>query len=476
MADRLHGRVSGSVANVPRRRANHRVCLLWAAVSAGIGLLAAGCTSDDPNLTGIGLHEAAIDSVLIPLTVEELVTFGNLTVDDSEQPFDKQEVLYFGRQGTERSSMLVRYDLANLPNAEYPDSLFSALYIEKVELLLYMLKYYVNFVHPNDPDTLHLQKTYQVHELTDTLDVSLYPGPEPAFDPFFVNQAPFDLEPVGEVTLEMSEGKFLEWYEAGGHPGIIIREGSTGQEVDGFVGFSAADFDTLTHARELPTLASGTLPFPVLRITFDPELDVPKLRMIPRDDVSTLDTLDPVPQNFANGVVVRTHLRSYPYLRFELAKLPANVIINRAVVRVVNDTLQSYGITESLVLSRVPESFAAGGDRQVALIDFRASAEAVTARTNLDPFGGEDAADVILEFNVTRDLQRHQNGTPFAPLTYAISAAENFHSASFNTTPTPPDFYLIRFRFYGSGDPEPEHRPVLKIFYTRDNEVTGGGG
>jgi hypothetical protein len=437
--------------------------------------LAVGCTSDDPNVTGIGLFEAGIDSVLIPLEIQDILTFGNLAQENAEQPFDKREVLYFGHQKSEQSAMLVRYGFSDLPSVDYPDSLFSELYIQRVDLLLYMLEHYVNFTNPNDPDSLRLQKTYQVHELVDTLDVSLYPGSEPAFNPVFVNENPNQLEPVGEVSLPMSVQTYLQWYQDGGHTGIIIRQGSTGEEVDGFVGFTSVDFDTLAHSRELPLLGSGTLPFPILRITFNEDLDLLPLRMLPSEDVSTLSALDPIFQDVANGLTVRTHLVNYPYLRFNLEAIPPNVLINRAVVHVVNDTSRSYGPTESLVLSKVDSDLASGGDQTMSRDQFAAASEAITARLNLDPYGGVDGADVVLEFNCTNTLQSHQNGSPYAPFTFAISAAEDFHSASFNTTPTNPEFYLIRFDFFGTAAADSTQRPVLKVVYTRENEVTGGG-
>lgn len=437
-------------------------------------MLVFGCTSDDPNVTGIGLVETSIDSVLIPLEILDVLTFGNLAQDNSEHPFAEREVLYFGHQESEQSALLVRYGFSGLPNAQYPDSLFSERYIQKVDLLLYMLEYYIDFTDPSDPDSLRLQKTYQVHELVDTLDVSLYPGPEPAYNPVFVNLNPNELEPVGEIILPMSIPTYLQWYENGGQTGLIVRQGETGQEVAGFVGFTSVDFDTLAHASQLPLLASGTLPFPVLRVTFIQELELVPLRMLPIADVSTFSELDPIPQDFTNGIALRTHQISYPYLRFNLDAIPPNVLINRAEVHVVNDTSLSYGPTESLVLSRVTEEFAPGGEISAGRDEFAAASEAISARVNLDPYGGIDGADIVLEFNCTSTLQSHQNGSPYAPLTYMISAAEDFHSASFNTTPTGPDFYLIRFNFFGTADADPARQPALKVVYTRDNAVTGG--
>jgi len=437
-------------------------------------LLVFGCTSDDPNVTGIGLLETSIDSVLISLEIPDVLTFGNLSRDESDQPFAEREVLYFGQQDSEQSALLVRYEFSGLPSEQYPDSLFSELYIQKIDLLLYMLEYYIDFTDPSDPDSLRLQKTYQVHELADTLDVSLYPGPEPAYNPVFVNLNPTELEPVGEIILPMSIPTYLQWYENGGHTGLIVRQGETGQEVDGFVGFTSVDFDTLAHASQLPLLASGTLPFPVLRVTFNQELELVPLRMLPIADVSTFSELDPIPQDFANGIALRTHQINYPYLRFNLDAIPPNVLINRAVVHVVNDTSLSYGPTESLVLSQVTEEFAPGGDISASRNEFAAASEAITGRINLDPYGGIEGADIVLEFNCTNTLQSHQNGSPYTPLTFMISAAEDFHTPSFNTTPTGPDFYLIRFNFFGTADADPAHRPALKVIYTRENAVTGG--
>ncbi len=453
---------------LPSREVSLRICLGLAVTVVLVSALIAGCTSEDPNLTGVGLYDSVIDSVLIPLQINSFDAFGNLTVDDPEVPFDKRQVLYFGNQGTESSSLLARYDFSAIPDSEYPDSLFTPLNITKVELFLYMLKFYID----ERVDGQALVKSYHVFELADTLDVSAYPGPDPAVVPDFLNAHPNNLEEVGaEIILDFSETKYLEWYEADGHTGIMITEGDTGQEVPGFIGFSSAE---LTKFTQLPTLLEGTLPFPVLRVTFADTLDVLPLRMVPMADVSTFDGLDPIPTNFANGIVVRTHLRSYPYFRYSLDAVPAHVFINRAIFHVVNDTVQSYGNLETLVLSQVDSSYAPGGDFTTTLQELENQVEIISARTNLDP-GGAEGDDVVLEFTVTSFLQGHLNGTPDEPVTFALTAAEDFFGPGINLSPVDPAFYLVRFRFFGTADPDPDNRPYLKIVYTRDNDITGGG-
>jgi len=434
----------------------------------GLAALVAGCTGEDPNLTGIGLHNAAIDVVLEPLPIYNLENSGNLAVTDSEEPFDKRQVLYFGNQDAESSSMLIRYDFSSLPDEVFVDSLFTEANIDSVVLFLYMLRYYENF---KDENGSSLVKTYHVRELVDTLNVSLYPGPEPEVSPFFVNETPDTPEPVGAViALELSEQKYIEWYQNNGHTGIMVSEGSTGAEINGFIGFSSAD---LTAFGELSPLSAGTLPYPVIVVRFA-ALDT-VLRMVPMEDVSTLHALDPIPQNFANGMALRTHERSYPYLRFSFADLPPHVFLNRAVVSVANEDTLSYGTLTTLVLSVADSTFATGGDLAVTLEDLDDNVEAQRARFNLDPTGGEEGTNEVIEFEITRFLQGHINAAPEVPLTFVITADENFFAPDFITPGIDPAFYLNRFNFFGSGETDSSLRPALRITYSLDEEISGGG-
>ncbi len=427
----------------------------------GAFVLAAGCTSEPEGLVGVRLTDATIDSVLNLLQVTALDTFGNLAVSDPDVPFDQNQVLYFGRQGTEESSLLVRYDFSALPDTFYADSLFTAGNIQSVEIRLYLLTYYQDLLVGGS----HLSKTYLVQELVDTLAVGDFPGPPPAVEATYLNPDPDTLHPVGaEIALPISEETFLDWYQAGAHRGISISEGEFGGEVPGFIGFASAE---LTRFSQLPPLAEGTLPHPVLRVRFSEPDTV--LRLVPLADVSTLE-VDTIPAasgpapDFAAGFVLRTHRRNYPFLSFDLGKLPANALINRAVISVVNDTSRSYGPLETILVGELDSSVVPGGDQEVDLADLAGWLNPLTSRTSLDPAG-----ETRLEFNVTDWLQRYVNGTADGSARFLLAADDDFVSSG-------PDggFFLRRFYFWGAACPVAANRPCLKIYYTRNDDLSGG--
>jgi hypothetical protein len=427
--------------------------LLW-------GLLGgvAGCTSEEANPVGADLEDLQYDGLLDTLRTETLDSFGNLAVIPTP-PYAENEVLYFGRRGTESSSMLLRYDFSQLPDTTFVDGMFTLGNI-RVELFLYMLDYYTDV----KVGGVGLIKTYQVSELAAPLDESLYPGPRPAVLPGFLNATPFRPEPVGsELFLQISAAKFLEWYEAGGHNGIMVSEGETGEEVPGFIGFASKEMTRA--ATVLQKLREGTLPFPVLKITFtEPDTF---LRMVPIADTATLEALDPIPGDSGEGIVLRTHLRSYPYLSFDLGEFPAGVFVNHAVLSVVNDTLQGYGPLESIVAAEVSSSFLDTLSGPVALETLGKKVNVISGRRGLDP-----TLQTRINFDVTSMVQRRVNGIFSVPVRIMLLGPEDFFP-NYDTGTLDPDYFLKRFRFYGSGA-EPSLRPYLKVTYTRIDALSGG--
>ncbi len=333
--------------------------------------LGAGCTSDSPNGVGQGLADIALDSVLVPLTLWTPTSYGALDVTNEDLPLDETEVLYLGRDDDDASSILVTFDFSDLPNDLWTEEFLQAGNIVSVRLQLQMLTWYFPNHDAGIPD-LPLpsrywpgaQKYYDVHVLDAPLDTLSYPGPEPSYSPFFVN-ASSELEGAsGPIFIDLSVEVVAEWL-AGGEPvSLIVREG--GGSEPGLLGFSSKE---MTHGGStLPPLRPDASLGPTLIIdtTEFPEVlpdSLSNLVVRPVADVSTWHEVEAAPADVADGLLFRTHLRSYPALGFDLSRLPPNVRVNRAELTLVTDTTRTTGPSHVMVASEVRDRFrAAGGD------------------------------------------------------------------------------------------------------------------
>jgi hypothetical protein len=448
-----------------------------------VTLALAGCTSQSQNLVGVGLPGGSVDSLLVPLQIFNggtLDAAGNIELVDPEIPFDEHELLFFGNRGNESSAILVQYDFAafrdtfpfgDLINSVGQDSI-------KVQLYLYLIKYYYEqFKVPfeDNPDTTrNLRKYYFVRELVEPLDPEQYlsdrPEELPGFEISPINPSSSQLVfAQSNIFITLNTNRFVNWFNAGFHNGLIVMEGVGIDPPDsGFFGFASKDFDTSRHSSNLALENINTTVGPVLHIEIkSPDDETIIANLLPMHDLSTLHRVDDPPDASA-GILVRTHLRSYPYLSFSLAELPPNVFINRAVIGLINDTEESYGPLETIVVSEIDSSFAPTGDFTVDLAVLEDQARVVTGRVNLTPDG-----DTVVEFNISSSLQRYINGAFSEPLRYLFSAAEDFFP-SFASGPDP-SFFFQRFRFFGTGVSDPEKRPYLLITYTPEEALSGGG-
>jgi len=195
----------------------------------------AGCTSDEPNLLGAGVPSEL--EVATPVT-EALTTStarGHVVLHDEDTTYDENQVLYFGQSDTEASSMLVRYDFSALLDSVPAWLTISEDNIQFVRLNLYRLKYYAP---EEEAKQTGYERNFEVYELAEPLDASLYPGPEPDYDALLIDE----LDSGANVFLNFSPATIAGWVETG-HNGIIIREGP-GSEVSGLLGYASVDMSS----------------------------------------------------------------------------------------------------------------------------------------------------------------------------------------------------------------------------------------
>jgi hypothetical protein len=442
-----------------------RRCVRLGSVLAALALalLAAlvGCGSDPANPTGSGLSgDLPFGALLVPLRADSLTDWGRLDVVDPNVPIGKQQVLYMGQRGTERSSILVRYDFAN-PIDTIPAGLaITAENILSVRIRLFALAVYKQ------------PKLYRVFTLPTPLDSTLYAGaqppPEPAAGDLIVSQYA-TAGPDVELDLRNPD-LFVQWYQQGTPNGIMIAEGDTtpGVARPGLVGYGSKEmaYPASTIASDL---GAGTVVGPILKVEFkNPSVTI---RWQALYDVSSYASLDPLPTAPDEGPVVRTGLRSYPYLSFDLGRLPAGVFINRAVLVLTGDpdTMRSYGPLGTIVCGELPAAAvrAARVDSSYQLDSLRARVRVATARTSVNP----DSVGRF-ELDVTLSIQRQANGVYASPIRFLLFSDERF--TAYNTGGPAPDFYLRRYHFLGTAAPDPEDRPHLQITYTRPGSLGGG--
>ncbi|MCP4145555.1 MAG: hypothetical protein GY752_09775 [bacterium] len=432
--------------------------------------LAAGCTSELPNPVGTDLPDGLDSGNPERMMTIDVVADGNVALTDPDiVNYSDNEVLYFGHQNGEESSILVKYNMADIDSAGIAPEEVNIDNISNVKLRMWMINWYkdrntalVDTI-PEERDTgVTLKRHYEVHNLVSELTEDYSPGTEPEFDPGMIFQSPSEGTPGGGNVLldNISFQVLVNWY-TNGHNGIIIREGARPDSTDGFFGFSSKE---LTHFAELPLLLPEDVYAPGLVITFiDPDTT---LTLWPEIDTSTLHVLDEIPEEITEGLVVRTHLRSSPWFSFDVQDLPSNVLVNRASLFVYSDSTKSYGPLTSLVATEVPDYFIADLD-SIDLVTLQEDSEmyVLDGQPNIDPY-----TVGWIELAVTSHVQRYANGVyDGEPMHFMLFTGEDMFP-NYDLTSIDPDFYLSRFWFAGTDDSE--NRPYLEITYTERN--TGG--
>jgi len=436
--------------------------LAAALLGAGaLALLAAGCSSDTPTAVGRGLVTASFDTTLVPLGVENLVEFAAMAIDDEDVPLKNQQLLYLGSRNDTRSSILVNFNFNELDTTGIPPVYMHRDSIKTVRLSLTRPRYYGEPVIAPDNEVLMETPTvwYQVHELDAPFDSTAYPNPLPSHDPFNLNRS-YEADISKEPRLVIDKNDFWNWYTAPDSlVGFMIRAGSEADTV--LVGFGSRD---LTKFSQFDDLAVGTIVAPNFEVEFKNDV---KALLAPYADVSTFHEIDPAPTDPAGGILLRTCLRNYPALHFDFSSLPADVYINRAVIRLYNDPSSSFGQVGSVVTSEFDSVVIHDQPDTLTLDRLEDSVYEITGLTNLMP-----QYHKMLEFNVTQYVQRRINRVYEGTRGVAVTAGEDFFPL-FDLDTTDPDFYFREYRFFGTAADD-TLRPQLRITYSQISDLEGG--
>ena len=453
------------------------------AVLALLALLV-GCNSDDPNPLGANLQETKIDTVLAPVYLDEVIQLGMLDVTNTEVPFDEVETLYLGSQSLEASSILANYDFGIFahPDSVATDTLLTVDNVTSVEITLIMLDWYSKDRGVDIPDDGSYdnpvkpwpgaQKYYDVHQLTAPFDTLSYPGAEPDHEPGVLNTTN-ELQPnSGKITINITKERVVQWIEERAKVGIVIREG-IGSE-PGLLGFASKE---MVHGGStLPVLDAETALGPGLNINMSTVPDhwpagYQSVVMWPSADVSTFHEIEETSADPTDAVMLRTHLRSYPAIRFDISSLPPGIRINSANLVVVNDTSRSYGHRTVLTCSELPVDFAPDGEHTAVTLDDIETE--IYFLSGVPGFTPESVYEHVIKFDVASSIQRGINGAYEGDRSFLLAAGEYFFPG-YNSNPDP-DFWFTKWVFHGMDAPITQ-RPRLEITYTRNNAISGSGG
>lgn len=445
--------------------------ILAAALAASLVI---GCSSDDPNVVGVGIPGVTLDTAFVALDVHQVDHYGVLDVTDSALPLDEYETLYLGSDHQDASSIVFIYDFSRFPNSVWASQYLQASNFTRVSLQLSMLLWYepLHGLSADSTDSrpyLGSSKRYEVHQLDAPFDTLSFPGPEPAYQSQILNTDYNVSYSDGPIQLDIPPQVAAGWLASGQRIGFIIREGAGSQA--GLVGFSSKEMKhggstlPLEHSEhELgPTLIFETIDYP-------PALPDTAHNLIvePVSDVSTWYQVQTPPTNIDDGIIFRTQLRSYPVLSFDLSTLPADVRINRAEIFLTSDTTRTIGPSHTIVAAEIPPDFAPAGITNVTLADIAPQVTVISGRTGLDP---ADTNSDIVNLNVTSSVQRRINGAYTGERAFLLAGAESMFPSF--VTSIKPDFWFVRRVFYGAAA-DSALRPRMRVIYSRDDGITGG--
>lgn len=464
--------MTGQEAIVPVKRSMTWTLPAALLLAAALGTWLVGCTSDLPNRVGAGLVDDSLDETLVTLLADDVTAYGALPVNDPAVPVHRQQVLYLGSQGGTSSRILVNFDFSDIFTDDHADTLFDAEHIKSVKLSLTKLSHYGGLRREVDDegDTTYvssgqpLDLYYEVRELAAPFDSLLYagyPGTVPPTGTTIINQDATVPQQSTEPLLRLFEGDFLEWLDAGAVVGLSISLGDASD--DGLVGYAARE---LQRYAELDDVSVGTIVAPNLVVEFEDNTIVNFL-LPPVADTSTFHAVGAAPTSAADGLLLRTGLRSYPALDFDFSALPRDVLVNRALLRLANDQSAAFGNTEAIVVAEIDSARLAAAPAALTTAELAAATYVITGQTSLDPTEARQLA-----FDVTTLVQRLVNGVYEGPRGLVLAAGEDAYS-TYDLAAVDPDFYFTEFRFFGTAAAD-SLRPRLEITYSRREERLGG--
>lgn len=459
-------------ADVPARRSMAWVLPAAVLLAAALGTGMLGCSSDLPNRVGSGLVDDELDETLVTLLADEVTAYGALPVNDAAVPTHRQQVLYLGEQGGTASRILLNYDFSDIFTDDHADTLFDAEHIKSVKLSLTKLSHYSGLSSEEDeegnpvtvPSGQPLDLYYEVRQLAapfDSLQYAGYPGALPAAGAEILNSDAAEARQETEPLLRLSEDDFIGWLDSRSVVGLVISLGASSDE--GLVGYAARE---LQRYAELDDVAVGTIVAPNLVVEFE-DNTILNFLLPPVADTSTFHAVGAPPASAADGLMLRTCLRSYPALDFDFSALPGDILINRALLRLANDQSTAFGNAEAIVVAEIDSTRLAAAPAALTTSELAAATYIITGQTSLDP------TDVRhLAFDVTTLVQRLVNGVYDGPRGLVLAAGEDAYS-TYDLTSVDPDFYFGEFRFFGTAAAD-SLRPRLEITYSRREERLGG--
>lgn len=443
-----------------------------AVLLCGAVLALQACTGDEPGPVGLALVDREIDVVLEPLGIDAVDRFSALEIEDADIPLSRQEVLYLGVEEGVASAILVNVDF----DLEYDEflraSLFSVDSLQSVKLSLTKLEVFGAGGTDEEEAAKVTDFSLQLYALAAPFDSTAFPGVMPEFTQqlsFAVEEGdPFTWSGEGlEIFMPIRIDDFLGWIEDGGMRGFMIT--ATADSDSGLVGFAARDLDSYN---ELADVAVGTIVGPNFVVDFDDAVELEDgsdVLLLPNGgDISTFHELAEAPASPEDGFILRTGIRSYPAFRFDFSALPHGAFINRAVFRVTNDTLASFGNLHSLVVSELGTEFLAEPAGTMTLDELADAVYVITGQTSVDPAVNRD-----LGFDVSQAVQRIVNEVYEGERGLVVTAGEDF-APSYDQGTIDPEFYFSQFRFLGTSAAD-SLRPRLEITYSLSEEITGGG-
>ncbi|MCP4572350.1 MAG: hypothetical protein GY838_08350 [bacterium] len=449
--------------------------------ACALALLAAACTSDTPTELGQGLVTTEFDTTLALLGVENLTQFSALAIEDEDVPLKNQQLLYLGSREGNESSILINFDFAKLDSLNIPPAWMNPDSTVYVWLRFVRALNYDNVLKaPADTSQSPLMAKspvyFELNELDAPFDsTDTYPGPEPSHSGINYNSEHNDPGYVGDLNqaskIKIDPGVFWNWYQEGAKKGFAVRSGPEADTT--LVGFASREMRL--HYSELEPLGEFVIAAPHFIVAFvdslrlGVELVDNTALLTSYSDISTFHEVVPVPTDPADGIVVRTCLRNYPAMHFDFSSLPPDIYINRAELRLHNDTTRGFGTYWSLVLAEFDslDFDQPGGSMTLDELD-DAALYVVTGITAVTP-----QFDKTLDFNVTQYVQRVVNGVYDGSRGLLMAPDERFFSA-YDRGAAEPDFYFSEYRFHGTADPDPTLRPQLRITYSSISDLEGG--
>jgi len=432
-----------------------------------------GCTSDEPNVVGTTLVTDQVDTVLFALGVEEISRYSALRVENPDILVHEQEVLYIGEQnGTRSGSLIANFDFDIPFSASFPESLFTEENILTVKFSLTKLSFYAAQVEGDKGQPVDLYYQVQTMEAPFLLeDYENYPVAVPpvGVGPF-LNSDFNTPNNSSEPRLPFYDSQdILGWITNKEKVGIIVTLGAASDP--GLIGYASRE---LTHYRQLDPLRVGTIPVPKFEVKFAAFVDTNEVfRLGPYADSTSFEQVPDPPADVDSSFLLRTGLRSYPTLLFDLSGLPPHAFINRALLSVTNDTTVSFGNLSSISVLEWDEARFGDPFKTVELSELIDPSERysfhVTGQNSLDP-----TLHTIIQFDVTQAMLRVINNVYSGTRGFILTGGEDFLPEG-GFIPVNPDFYYREFRFMGTNAEDPLHRPQLKITYSVVNDLDEGG-